>query len=100
KQQEYFLFCFDRKMNWNSAVSYCENLELVGFSDWRLPNKNELETARNNRNSFKNLRSKTSWYWSISNNNNSRFWIGSFNFGDGSWDNQADDSFAVCVRDL
>ena len=29
---------------WKEALSYCENLEYAGFSDWRLPNKNELVT--------------------------------------------------------
>ena len=27
---------------WENALSYCENLTQSGFSDWRLPNKNEL----------------------------------------------------------
>ena len=27
---------------WKDALLYCENLEYAGFSDWRLPNKNEL----------------------------------------------------------
>ena len=31
----------------NSWVSYCENLEYAGFSDWRLPNKNELASLLN-----------------------------------------------------
>ena len=29
---------------WKDALSYCENLEYAGKSDWRLPNKNELMT--------------------------------------------------------
>ena len=28
--------------NWSDAIDYCENLELDGFNDWRLPNRNEL----------------------------------------------------------
>jgi hypothetical protein len=27
---------------WENAVAYCENLTYAGYSDWRLPNKNEL----------------------------------------------------------
>ena len=30
--------------NWKEALEYCENLEYAGYSDWRLPNKNELAT--------------------------------------------------------
>ena len=27
---------------WQEALTYCENIEYAGFSDWRLPNRNEL----------------------------------------------------------
>ena len=29
---------------WDEALSYCETLEYAGYTDWRLPNKNELIT--------------------------------------------------------
>jgi hypothetical protein len=29
---------------WEEALTYCENLELAGYDDWRLPNCNELQT--------------------------------------------------------
>ena len=32
----------DGGMIFEDAITYCENLELGGFKDWRLPNKNEL----------------------------------------------------------
>ncbi|MBR4531617.1 DUF1566 domain-containing protein [bacterium] len=32
---------------WENALSYCEGLELAGHTDWRLPNKNELESLIN-----------------------------------------------------
>ncbi len=28
-------------LSWNEGISYCENLTLAGFSNWRLPNANE-----------------------------------------------------------
>jgi len=32
------------EMDWESAMSYCENLSRAGKSDWRLPNINELQS--------------------------------------------------------
>jgi hypothetical protein len=32
-----------RGMNWRDALAYAENLELAGYSDWRLPNAKELQ---------------------------------------------------------
>lgn len=32
----------DEGMNFTDALQYCENLELGGYKDWRLPNRNEL----------------------------------------------------------
>ncbi|KPA09224.1 secreted protein containing DUF1566 [Candidatus Magnetomorum sp. HK-1] len=30
--------------NWQNALSYCENLKLTGYTDWRLPNTKELNS--------------------------------------------------------
>ena len=32
---------------WRDALKYCEGLEYAGYSDWRLPNKNEFATLIN-----------------------------------------------------
>ncbi len=31
-------------MTWEAALVYCEDLTLAGHDDWRLPNRNELQT--------------------------------------------------------
>ena len=56
--------------NWGEAISYCENLTLGGYSDWRLPTVIELSFIRNlgnfnpsiNTGYFSNTVS--SYYWS------------------------------------
>jgi hypothetical protein len=35
------------KLNWDDAIDYANNLTLCGYSDWRLPNINELESLLN-----------------------------------------------------
>ncbi|MCX5673936.1 MAG: DUF1566 domain-containing protein [Planctomycetota bacterium] len=35
-------------MTWNAAIDYCEALEYAGFTDWRMPNMQELFSLLNN----------------------------------------------------
>lgn len=39
-------------MDWVSAISYCENLTLAGYGDWRLPNLNEISSLSHYGQSF------------------------------------------------
>lgn len=55
--------------SWDNAISYCNNLSLGGYSDWRLPNVNEFlflaDRSKSNpavSEKFKNIQS--SYYWS------------------------------------
>ena len=52
--------------NWPEALSYCENLKYAGYSDWRLPNKNELSSLvkygeHNPASDFQNMPTNTFW---------------------------------------
>ncbi len=86
------------RMNWQSACDYCKKLRLLGFSNWRLPNKDELKIAYRNKSKFNNIRNE--WYWSISKYTSSYFWIVYFVSGDVLWNSQASSDLVLCVRDL
>jgi hypothetical protein len=67
-------------MNWNGAIDFANNLTLCGYSDWRLPNWNELQSLLNfdqldpgawlNTQGFQNV--QLFGYWSSS----SSYWGG------------------------
>ncbi|PWQ94300.1 DUF1566 domain-containing protein [Leucothrix arctica] len=68
----------DNKVSWSDAITYCENLELGGVNDWRLPNVNEghsiiggsAYSLFSNRHSYTNFSNKP--YWWTSNEHRSR----------------------------
>ncbi len=47
---------------WKDAIKYCDDLYLAGESDWRLPNKNELESSFAIQDQFPGL--VQGYYWS------------------------------------
>ena len=67
-------------MDWNSAMTACEELILNGYSDWHLPSKEELNSV------YVNLKrvgvgsfAKTSYsYWSSTDYNSYYAWGQSF----------------------
>lgn len=59
-------------MYWSDAIDYCEGLSLGGFTDWRLPNINELLSVSD----FSN---KSNLYFSIFNYNADTAWSSTTN---------------------
>ncbi len=53
-------------MDWETATQYCENLDLIGFSDWRLPESEELfESAVRIKDKFPKIEGRIGkGYWS------------------------------------
>ena len=59
------------KMNFESAMSFCDNLVYAGYSDWYLPDKNELNTMFIYRNSIGGFitTGDYDYYWSSTQSN-------------------------------
>jgi hypothetical protein len=60
-----------KSRNWQGAISYCENMELAGHDDWRLPNIKELQSIVDYRRNdpaidanFFKQQDKQGWFWS------------------------------------
>ncbi len=91
--------------NWADAQTYCSNLTLGGYSDWRLSTIDELMyiADRSRRNpainpAFQNTRS--GYYWSsmsvVGNEDNA--WYVYFGYGNDSWGDKSDSDYVRCVR--
>ncbi|MDR3341909.1 MAG: DUF1566 domain-containing protein [Treponema sp.] len=54
----------EKKLSWYDAISYCQNLNIGGYTDWHLPDYSELNFM------YQNLKTKglggfsDNWYWS------------------------------------
>jgi len=94
------------KKKWKSAKSYCKNLSLGGYSDWRLPSYDELLTIVDYERydpaimpSFRND-STSGYYWSssvyVSNTKNA--WYVYFKLGRTYYGSLANEVYVRCVR--
>ena len=96
-------------LHWLEAISYCNNLDYAGYTDWRLPNRNELLSLVNydktmQASDFPELPFKKFWSSSLG----SYAFYDDFvliafmaNFRDGASDLDRPDNpflFAICVR--
>ena len=80
-------------MNWESAKTACDNLVLNGFSDWRLPSKEELNRLYENKDKIGG--SVDGYYWSSTEYNEYPYsnyaWIQGFKTG-GQYNEKYEDS--------
>lgn len=85
------------QMNWSSAKQYCEDLTEGGYSDWRLPNINELNTIIDG---WKSKFGDIYWFWSSStkSDNTGRAWGVFFVYKKVFDENKSADGYVRCVR--
>ena len=85
-------------IDWDSARDLCENSTFRGFSDWRLPTKDELITVYNNKDLIGNF--VVDWYWSSSTyeDKTTDAWCIDFNSGTVTNCYKLNLNWARCVR--
>ena len=89
--------------SWEAALSYCENLTYAGYSDWRLPNKNELISlidydSNSPASVFPDLSSNDFWSSTTSSENPNRAWYVGFSYGNVYYKDKKQKSRIRCVR--
>ncbi len=87
-------------LTWNNANNLCENSTVGGFTDWRLPTRNELTSMYHERNKIGNF--KSDYYWSStiysSNASNYHYYV---DFSSGNCSNTAKGTYyARAVRSI
>ena len=95
---------YETTKDWQEALDYCEDLTYAGYSDWRLPNKNELASLVNYEkydpaSDFPDMPSQS--FWSSSTGVVNAYLAWRVYFGSGSMDylDKPDDTYYVrCVR--
>ena len=96
---------------WQQALKYCEDSTYAGYSDWRLPNKNELASLLNHDKSgapysdFPDMPSRYFWSSSTFDAYANLAWDVSFRLGDvddnsnnDGWNKNSNYDYVRCVR--
>ncbi len=60
---------YEKKLNWDDAMMYCQLLVIDDKTDWRLPTKEELDYIYHSKNDFVG-----SYYWSSTEDIGSGAW--------------------------
>jgi len=92
-------------MSWSAVITHCENLDLGSYTDWRLPNINELRSILDRNRTpridpiFLNAVSQS--YWSATTYTGLTYYARNVAFSSGQVDaaNKSYSNYVRCVRD-
>jgi len=90
---------------WSGASSFCGGLDLAGYTDWRLPHKNELEglisgTVAPTIDTSFFPGTESNYYWTSDNDSNSDYYAVDFSDGSTSIRGNTNSYYVRCVRDV
>ena len=95
------------RMTWKEAIDACESLDIGGYTDWRLPNLNELTTLVEDdkinpaiNDVFQNTHLDRYWSSTTYINTTDRAWSVYFDSGVQSYGTKNNSYYVRCVRDL
>jgi len=96
----------DVQRDWETALAYCEDLDLGGHVDWRLPDVKELRSIVDNTRSNPAIDTTVfpgtnpDWYWSSSTLASYTYiaWVVYFDFGSVHLTNKPSTYYVRCVR--
>jgi hypothetical protein len=71
----------EKELQWNDAISYCRSLNIGGYTDWHLPDYDELNFMYQNLNTKGLGGFSDSWYWSSSKYHANHSWVQRFSDG-------------------
>ena len=86
---------YERMLNWNDAMMYCQLLVIDDKMDWRLPTIEELKEIYNSENDFVG-----SDYWSSTENNGCYAWYQNFSNGFQYYDYKNYSRYVRAVRTM
>jgi hypothetical protein len=86
---------YERVLNWDDAMLYCQLLVISGKNDWRLPTKEELCDIYSYNNIFSNT-----IHWSSTEYNDNLVWYMGMSYGGSDYIHKSSKAYVRPVRTI